>query len=213
MARTKQIQAQVDRALEEVRNESWFTAETHFAKALAASRGRNDWPGMIEILEGLRQCRRGIRRKALGRGAITICDEAVTETMDLAPGRYLIQPPLVGADARRLIQFGRDRGVPIAVVCREPRTRTGLTPIVAIAPGTTVRVQIDSPTKDNRPSVAWFKGALQALSDAALEKIDPTQVVERRIDALLGCMDAVPDSEAVLVKLSETCSEAAQESS
>ena len=151
MKRTKQIQAQVDRALEAARDLSWFTAEAHFLKALAASRSRNDWEGMIEIIEGLRQARQEIRRKALVRGSVRICDDAVTETMELSPGRYLVQPPLVVADARRLIQYGRDRGVPIAVLCREPRTQSGLIPLVAIAPGTTVRIRIDPPAKEAKP--------------------------------------------------------------
>ena len=211
-ARTRQIQAQVDRALEAIRESAWFIAETHFIKALAASRGREDWEGMIEIIEGLRQCRREIRRKALVRGTVRICEEAVTETMELSPGRYLIQPPLVGADARRLIQLGRDRRIPIAVVCREPRSQAGLIPIVAIAPGTTIRIQIDPPAKESRPSTSWFKSALQALGEAALEKIDPTRTVDRRIDALLGCMDALPDSDVVYLQLAEACTEAASES-
>lgn len=209
MARTQQIQGQVDRALEATREQSWFTAENHFLKALAASRGRNDWAGMIEIVEGLRQCRQAIRRMALVRGMVRICDDAVSETMDLSPGRYLIQPPLVGADARRLIQYGRDRSIPIAVVCREPRTKAGLIPLVALAPGTTVRIQVDPPTKEARPSTSWFKSALQSLADAALEKVDPTKAVDRRIDALLGCLDALPDCDPVHVALAETCAEAA----
>ncbi|MAT80068.1 MAG: hypothetical protein CMJ29_00295 [Phycisphaerae bacterium] len=211
MNRTKQIQGQVDRALDAAREQSWFTAEAHFLKALAASRSRNDWEGMIEIVEGVRQCRQAIRRKALVRGSVRICDDGVVETMELSPGRYLVQPPLVGADARRLIQHGRDRGVPIAVLCREPTTKTGLIPIVAIAPGTTVRVQIEPPTKEAKPSTSWFKSGLEALGESALEKVDPTKQVDRRIDTLLGCLDALPDCDPVYVALAETCTEAAQD--
>ena len=209
--RTKPIQAQVDRALEAIREQSWFTAESHFLKALAASRGRNDWEGMIEIVEGLRQCRQAIRRKALVRGTVRILDDGVTETMELTSGRYLIQPPLVGADARRLIQNGRDRGVPIAVLCREPRTRAGLIPIVALAPGTTVRIQIDPPAKEAKPSTGWFKDALESLGEAALERVDPSKTVDRRIDVLLGCLDALPDCDPIHVALAEACAEAASQ--
>ena len=210
MTRTKQIQGQIDRALEATREESWFVAEANFLKALAASRGRNDWEGMVEIVEGLRIARRGIRRKALVRGSVRILDESITETMDLSPGRYLVQPPLVGADARRLIQFTRERRVPAAVVCREPRTRAGLIPIVAIAPGTTIRDQIEPPNNEAKPTVAWFKSALEAIGEAALETIDPSEEVTRRVDRIIGCLDAIPDNEPLHVKLAETCEEAAR---
>ena len=210
MTRTKQIQGQIDRALEATRDESWIVAEANFLKALTASRGRNDWQGMIEIVEGLRVARRGIRRKALVRGTVRILDESVTETMDFSPGRYLVQPPLVGADARRLIQFSRERNIPLAVVCREPRTRAGLVPIVAIAPGTTIRDQIEPPANEAKPTTAWFKGALEAIGEAALETIDPSEEVTRRVDRIIGCLDAIPDNEPLHVKLAETCEEAAQ---
>ena len=116
--------------------------------------------------------------------------------------RFYIGPNgLVGADARRLIQYGRDRGVPIAVLCREPRTQSGLIPLVAIAPGTTVRIQIDPPAKEAKPAASWFKSGLEALGEAAFEKVDPSKQVDRRIDALLGCLDALPDCDPIHVAL------------
>ena len=208
--RTKQIQTQVDRAIEAAGEESWFLAESQWLKALIASRGRSDWRGMIEITEGLRAARRTLRRKALVRGSVRILDDAITETMTLSAGRYLVQPPLVGADARRLIQLGREQQVPISVICREPRTQAGLIPIVAIAPGTTVRDRIDPPAKESHPSVAWFKTALDAIGTAALERIDPADTVERRIDALLGCLDAIPDHDPLHVRMIETLEEASR---
>ena len=208
LKRTKQIQTQVDRALDALHDESWFLAEKHFLKALLASRGREDWEGMIEIIEGMRQCRRGIRRKALVRGSVRICNEGLTENMVLATGRYLVEPPLVGADARKLIQAAREQEIPVAVVCREPLTQMGLVPIVAIAPGTTVRVQIEAPPNEKKPTTAWFKGAMESLGDAALEMVDPTKSVEKRVDALLGAVDAIPDHEDLYLALAETCREA-----
>ena len=206
--RTKPIQTQVDKGLDALREESWFIAESHLLKALIASRGRDDWEGMIEITEGLRQSRCGIRRQALVRGSVRLCNEGSTETMAISTGRYLVEPPLVGADARRLVQSGRDNQVAIAVVCREPLTRSGLVPIVAIAPGTTIRVQIDPPSNERKPTTAWFKNAMESIGDAALDTIDPTKAVDRRIDAILGTIDAIPDHEALYEALSETCREA-----
>ena len=206
--RTKPIQTQVDKGFDALREESWFIAESHLLKALIASRGRDDWEGMIEITEGLRQSRCGIRRQALVRGAVRLCNEGSTETMAISTGRYLVEPPLVGADARRLVQSGRDNQVAIAVVCREPLTRSGLVPIVAIAPGTTIRVQIDPPSNEKKPTTAWFKNAMESIGDAALDTIDPTKAVDRRIDAILGTIDAIPDHEALYDALSETCREA-----
>ena len=206
--RTKPIQTQVDKGLDALREESWFIAESHLLKALIASRGRDDWEGMIEITEGLRQSRCGIRRQALVRGSVRLCNEGSTETMAISTGRYLVEPPLVGADARRLVQSGRDNQVAIAVVCREPLTRSGLVPIVAIAPGTTIRVQIDPPSNEKKPTTAWFKNAMESIGDAALDTIDPTKALDRRIDPILGTIDAIPDHEALYEALSETCREA-----
>ena len=206
--RTKPIQTQVDRGHDALREESWFVAENRFLKALTASRSRDDWEGMVEIVDGLRESRVGIRRQSLVRGSVRICHEGVTETMEISTGRYLIEPPLVGADARRLIQSGRDNQVALAVVCREPLTQTGLVPVVAIAPGTTIRIQIEAPSNEKKPTTAWFKGAMQSLGEAALNSIDPTKSVDRRIDALIGTIDAIPDYEALYSALSAACNEA-----
>ncbi len=94
------------------------------------------------------------------------------------------------------------------VVCREPTTATGLVPIVAIAPGTTVRTQVKPPSNERKPTAAWFQSSLDALAGAAMDRIDPEQEVERRIDAILGCLDAVPDSDPLHDMLADACREA-----
>ena len=52
-------------------------------------------------------------------------DDGVTEDMELEPGCYLVRPPLVGADARRLRLAAFEREIPVTVICREPRTQLG----------------------------------------------------------------------------------------
>jgi hypothetical protein len=132
-----------------------------------------------------------------------------TETDAVPPGCHLFQPPLVGADARRFRLLAQQRQVAAAILCREPVIRMGLVPVVAIAPGATVRCKVRPPASVDRPSLEWFADALEALGDAATE-IDPELDVEKRIDALTARLDAIPDHEGLHRCLERTCREAAE---
>jgi hypothetical protein len=133
----------------------------------------------------------------------------VPEDVKLKPGCYLVQPPLVGAEARRLRLTAMEREVPIAVVCREPTTATKLWPIVAISPGAApLRTKIKPPKDQKKPDIAWFAGALEALGDSALADIDPELELERRIDLLMIQLDAHPDHELLHQALADACRKA-----
>jgi hypothetical protein len=208
--RTKAIQDLIDRGVKALKGSAWFEAERVLDRALAMSNGRQDYTGMAEIIDHLASTRERIRKEALAsRAAIRIIDEAVIDTMDVALGRYLVQPPLVGADARRLRLLAMAREVSVVVLCREPRTQLGLTPIVAIGPLGAIRCRIDSPEREDRPTAGWFRDALLQIGNAAAECIEPTQIPTRRLDAVLGLLDTVPEDDGLHRLAIEICHEAA----
>ena len=203
--RAQQIESLLQRAACALDEHNWFEAERLAEKALDAARARCDWQAMIEIVDQLQAARVGRRDPSLVKGAVRILQEPVEEDAVLEPGRWLIQPPLVGAVARRLRLQSLERDIPVLVLCREPTTRAGLVPLVAIAPGTTVRVHVDPPGNERKPTATWFKSGIQALGDAAIEQIDPGLNPERRVDALLGAVNAIPDHDGVHNQLAEAC--------
>ena len=132
-----------------------------------------------------------------------------TEDMPLKPGCYLVQPPSVGADARRLRLAALRREIPIAIMCREPKSRMGLCPVVAIGQ-VTVRARIEPPKDWDKPDHKWFVGAMEQLGDAAIEMLDTGLELDRQVDFLLAALDAVPDHEKLHQVLAEVCREAAK---
>ena len=209
--RTKAIQDLIDCGGNAIKRSAWFEAELVLDRSLAMSHGRHDHTGMAEIIALLATVRAGICKEALAsRTAIRIIDDAVTDTMKVERGRYLIQPPLVGADARRLRLLATAQEVPVVVLCREPRTQLGLTPIVAIGPLGAIRCRIKSPEREDKPTAGWFRDALLQLGNAAVERIDPAQNLPRRLDAVLGLLDTVPEDAGLHLLAIEICEEAAR---
>ena len=209
--RTKAIQDLVDRGGDAIKRSAWFEAERVLDRSLAMSNGRHDYTGMAEIIDLLATARASIRKEALAsRAAIRIVDDAVTDTMDVERGRYLVQPPLVGADARRLRLLAAAHDVSVVALCREPRTQLGLTPIVAIGPLGAIRCRIKSPEREDKPTAGWFRDALLQLGSAAVDKIDPTKDPQRRLDAVLGLLDTVPEDDGLHRLAIEICQEAAE---
>ena len=203
--RSKSLDELIKRAGQSLDDGACFEAERIAEKAVATARTRNDWASMIDSIDLLQAARTQRRDPSLVKGAVRILDEPVEEDEVLEPGRWLIQPPLVGAVARRLRLSSLARDIPVLVLCREPTTQAGLIPLVAIAPGTTVRVQVKPPNNERKPTAAWFRSGMTALGDAALEMVDGGLELERRIDALLGALDAVPDHDGICDCLVETC--------
>ena len=87
--RTKAIQDLVDRGVSALKKQDWFEAERVLERSLSMSRGRDDFVGMIEILEQLQTARSGRRKDALAsRTAIRIVDDQITDTMEVERGRW-----------------------------------------------------------------------------------------------------------------------------
>ncbi|MBC24472.1 MAG: hypothetical protein CMJ32_11230 [Phycisphaerae bacterium] len=137
---------------------------------------------------------------------IRILEEA-PDLEDPKPGIYLFQPPVVGADARRLRMANQEAGQNCLVLCREPMTQLGLCPIVAIGP-VTVRTRIEPDENHESPSREWYEHALMQLGDAALDSLDRGVSIDRQVDAMLSRLDSVPDHEQMHDVLQQLCEEA-----
>ena len=209
--RTKSIQTLVDKAKQST---CPFEAERLASRALNMSHVRHDYEGMIEILERLAEVRAKRRKMALAsRAAIRIVDDAVTDTMDVDRGRYLVQPPLVGADARRLRLLGLAREVPVMVLCREPTTQLGEIPVVAIGPQGSVRTKVPPQDASEEPSAAWFRAALEAIGTEATGRVDPSHAPDRQLEVVLDLIDTLPEDPKLHDIAIELCRAAAQEAS
>jgi hypothetical protein len=187
----------------------WFEAERLCARALDMARGEGDFNLMARVLLPLQEARRQRMQIALDSKKIVIVQEHLPEERQLEPKCYLIEPPLVGADARRLRLLALEREIPAMFLCREPKTQLGLCPVVAIGQ-VTVRTRIDPPKKWEKPDLAWYVAACEQLGDAAIDTIDRTAEPARQVDALLERLDTMPDHEKLHQALAEICKEAAR---
>jgi hypothetical protein len=205
---TQTIDELTERARAALAKSRCFEAETIANEALHLARHERDFQRMARIVPPLLEARHQRLAPALDAGTITIVDTPFTDEVHIEPGCYLVQPPLVAADARRLRLAALSREVSVAVLTREPIVRVGLCPIVAISSGATVRTKIDPPDDPDRPDLDWYLDAMDALGEWALETLDPDADVEKRIDALLARLDAIPDHEGLHQCLEEACREA-----
>ncbi|UCD73863.1 MAG: hypothetical protein JSV91_08690 [Phycisphaerales bacterium] len=202
----------MDKASESLARTAYFEAERMANKALGMARQEGDFDRMARIIMPLLEARRQRLQQALEVKGIVILDGEVTEDMKIDPGCYLVQPPLVGADARRFRLSALHREIPVAVVCREPLTQLGLCPIVTIAPAGSIRAKIEPPKNPKRPDRAWFVMAMEELGNFAIDSIDPELAPDRRVDAVLSHLDGIPEHEGLHRYLEQAC-RAAQEAS
>ena len=211
--RQEKINDLMERASEALSRTAYFEAERMACKALYMAREERDFDLMARIVLPLQEARRQRLQLAIDVGKATIFDEPVNDETRIKPGCYIVGPPQVGADARKLKVIGMQTDTPVAVLCCEPITRLGLLPIVAIAPGVTVRTKIRPPAKPHKPDMAWFVEALDTLGESAIASIDPGMDPDRRVEALLMRLDAVPEHEQLHQALLETCREAVHRAS
>jgi hypothetical protein len=210
-AQSKTIQDLHEKARQALDESLAFEAERLAAKALQLARQERLFDRMAEVVSTIQEVRRARIAPALATGRVVVLDEPFDDQVTIRPGCYLIRPPLVGADARRLRLLAHSREISVAVICREPSTQLRLCPIVAISAGATVRTKIDPPEDPDQPDMDWFLDAMHALGDWAIETLDSGSDVEKRLDALLSRLDAIPDHDGLHECLRETCLEAERE--
>jgi hypothetical protein len=208
------IQQMMDKAQGALHRNAWFEAERLAARSLDLARAARDFGLMARITLPLQEARRQRLQLAFdaaeASGKLHLVQEPFGEDVRPEAGCHLVQPPLVGADARRLRLAAFEQETPIAVLCREPRTKLKLCPIVSIGQ-VTIRTKIDPPSEWDRPTLAWFISAMESLGDAAIETLDTGMSHLKQVDALLARLDAWPDHEKLHQALAEACREAARD--
>lgn len=196
------------KASESLVKTAYFEAERMADKALQMARQEQDYDRMARIVMPLQEARRLRLQIALDTGKVIVLDKPITEDMKIKPGCYLVQPPNVGADARRLRLAALAAEVPVAVLCREPLSQTRLVPVVAIGPGTTIRAKVSPPKNADRPDLAWFTASMEELGDFAIENLDPDLPAAKRIELLIDCLEAFPEHENLHQALEAACRDA-----
>ncbi|MFA6045375.1 MAG: hypothetical protein WC718_10360 [Phycisphaerales bacterium] len=191
---------------------AYFEVETLCLKAMSRARTGADFDAMARITMPLQEARRQRRHEAIDAGHVIILRDLALPDGNAAPGCYLVEPPLVGVDARTVRDMLFRRKVPALVLAREPVTDRGLWPIVGVGFGqfqpVVVRVQVQPPPGDT-PTPQWMLAAQEALGDAALLKIKPEWPADHRVEDVWDYFEAVPDHEKLSQAYVATCREAA----
>jgi hypothetical protein len=198
----------MERASAALAKSRYFDCERLAVEALGLAHAALDYDRMARILLPLQEARRNRRLAAIDIGRVTVLDEMPAEGEPIAPGCYLVQPPLVGADGRELRERALAADTPILVVVHEPKTRMGFWPIVMIGP-VTVRERIAPPKNEKKVDLAWFVAATEALGDAAMSDVEPDLPASERVVALLDRLHTVVDHEKLHQALMDACHEAA----
>ena len=210
----------------------YFACESHCTQAMELAHRQRDYERMARICLPLQEARRQKRDLAADSQQVFVIDDQLPNANKLQPGCYLVRPPRVGLDGRMLREMLENAQVPAIVVVREPTTKTGHWPVVALGPAT-IRTRVQPPArgmaaKGRRgrkagvaarhetdspevaiPPVEWFLAANESLGDAAIMSVDPARPVLARVEALLLRLAALPDHEKLHQALAAACAEAA----
>ena len=214
----------------------YFDAERLCVDALRTSIAAEDYERAARVCMPLLEARRLKRQLAIDSGRIVIVSDPVTESTELHPGCYIVCPPRVGAEARTIRQLADQAEVPVIVLAREPSTRAGLCPIVAVGP-ITVRAFVPEPppaapapkprkgAKATAPSFAqpagvfglfapppieWVLATCEALGDAAIAQSSGVTACDL-VAELHARLQSCPDHEKLHQRLMEACELASRE--
>lgn len=198
------IDETMERASEALAGTDYFKAESLCLRALDMAHRAADFERMARICLPLQEAWRQKRLMAIDSGRVFVISRPEDVPRRLEAGRYLVQPPMIGADARALREVADRQRVAALVLCREPATRAGQWPIVAVGPQT-IRAKVPPPADATAPDAAWFEAAAEALGDAAIERLKPDDPPHWRVEDLLEFLDAHPDHEKLHQRLEEAC--------
>lgn len=177
-----QQQSRIDDQMEQVSTlliqRQYFEAEKQAVIALRRALGIQDYDRTARICLPLQEARRQKREMAIDAGAVFLIDAEMPTAEMILPGCYLIAPPRVGVDGRLIREMGDERRVPIVTIVREPATREGMWPLVAVGP-TTVRARVDPPRapKPVKPEIAKSGGAKRKTLASGVEHAAREMVV------------------------------------
>lgn len=218
----------MDQASAALVERDYFKCERVGMDALRRAHALQDFDRMARILLPVQEARRQKRDLARDSGRTFVVNDQLPSGRKLVAGCYLVTPPRVGVDGRLLRGAADEKGVPVVVLVREPTTRDGLWPIVAVGP-VTVRAKVTPPGpsvpskraserrkasaaamqgpggESTPPPPEWFVEASESLGDAAIEQIMSTAPAATRVDHLFQRLEAVPDHEKLHQRLGEAC--------
>jgi len=195
----------MERASTALANTEYFAAITLAEKAMRKARRADDFDRVARIALPLQEARRQIRQQAMDASkTVHLITDSAQVPAKIKPGCYLVAPPLIGLDASTLAEMGLRKKVPVVAIAREPLTRAGLWPVVAVS-SVSVRTRLAPPiplervetnmTKDEFTGeipVPWFEAACEALGESAVATVPPTEPAAWRVDDLLERIDALP---------------------
>lgn len=210
------IDPMMERASEALVRGEYFECERLSAEALRRAVAAGDFERAARIALPLLESRRMIRDMAFDTRAVFVIDDELPKGRDIRPGMYLVCPPRVGVEGRMLRDDALANDVPVIVVVREPTTRDGLWPVVAVGP-VTVRCKVEPPTPPKSragrskataapPPPEWFISTNERLGDVAIASVPAGSTGVSRAMALYDRLCAMPDHE----KLHQRFAEAAQ---
>jgi hypothetical protein len=204
----------MERASEALVATEYFDAEKLSLKALKIARAADDFERMARICMPLQEARRQIRQIAETAGFRCVVDTDLAERGPKAAGCYLVEPPMIGLDGRNFRELSRRKRVAALVLAREPLTRAGTWPIVAVGESrlvgmVSVRAYVEPPK--GTPTASWMCAAEEAVGDAAIARVNPRLPAAFRVDQLLDLLGACPDHEKLHQRLEETCRVASTE--
>lgn len=152
-----QHQARIDALMEQASaslvERRYFETERLCLDALARAHHIRDYDRLARILMPLQEARRHKRDLAADAKAVFVISDELPSGKGLVPGCYLIAPPRVGVDGRALREALDKKHVPAIVLTREPTSRDGLWPIVAVGPAT-IRAKVTPPLPPSSPHSA-----------------------------------------------------------
>ncbi|MBL0870952.1 MAG: hypothetical protein IBJ18_10295 [Phycisphaerales bacterium] len=138
---THRIDALMEQASTALVARQYFQTERLCLDALEQAFRAADFNRMARIILPLQEARRQKRDIAVETNKVYLVDSVVPNPGEIKPGMYLIKPPRVGLDGRLLREAADREEIPVLIVVREPTTRAGLCPVVALGP-VTVRARV-----------------------------------------------------------------------
>lgn len=216
----------MDEAQEALEQTSYFVAIALAEEALHLARRANDFTRMARICMPLLEGQRQIRQLATDSAQTFLARSAEEVPRPIEPGCYLLQPPMIGMDGRRLREVACEHEIPVFVLVREPLTNAGQWPIVGVGKEVT-RARLDPPEPvapvkgspsrdgwDKAPDARWFFETSERLGDQAIS--DAEQAAEGDpaaylVDDLLDRLPGVPEHEKIHQRLMRACEQAAAE--
>jgi len=230
------IDANMELASQKLVARDYFSCEKLCSDALAAAFGARDYERMSRILMPLQEARRQKRQIAEDADRVIVIERDAPTEAQLGAGVYVIRPPRVAAEARALREHLDRLEIPSAVLTREPTTKAGKIPMVAIGP-TTLREHLTPPPVEAAGKFGeaaggaagesnsqadpmhcreelplwWLLWACEQLGDGAIaDALRDAKAGQKRVEQLYFSLQALPEHDKLHQVLAEACLEASR---